>query len=348
MLELSVVWISVLGLSTAEITIGVDHLLLGCLVVALILLLGRFLGKLRSPSAEMLIRFDFQHPNPCFVSDDDGLINLRNPAADEYNPNDSQAQSVHDLLSHIIADPRTAIFRILERLEGDAWSTIQFSTRSNKVGLAARRIGRGKIYWRISETKVKPINHGSALSGCTLSIGRHGAILSVSDQLTGLLGQRPKNIRDFMEWPVPKSSGTCRLRTAAGMKNFFCLFCEVAIGRSELSFFELPSDKQLGDDLFDALPIPMLQLGDNGNILGTNAPGLKFIKDDALVGKRFHDVFKGVGRPLVGWVAEVLNGEEDGATQFAELLCDGKEKFVQVTLCRVIHGSRPFLVMRQN
>ena len=332
--------------ATANPVMGAGFVLVGCLATLVLVLTVRLLSGPRLPSAEILLQFDHHHPTPCFISDNNGAITHRNLAAMDLNPKGMDMQSVSDLLSHIVADPRTLIFRILENIDGENWSSIQFSTRSNKVDIAARKTGKGLIYWRISESKIAAPSVAGVPKALTLSIGRHGAVLSVSDAMLGLLGQKPKNVRDFMEWPVLKSSGSCRVRTADGLKSYFCLFRQVSLGRSELAFFELPNDTLPQDNLFDALPIPMLRLDETGLVLGANATGMSFIDDDALVGKRFHDVFKGVGRPLIGWVAEVLQGNEDGTSQFAELSTDGQDKFVQVTLCRVHRsGQTRFLAV---
>ena len=329
-----------MGLTSSEIMTGA-LVLCAALLLVLALRFGlKTLGEMRTPSAKSLIRFDYNLRDPCFVSDENGQIIHRNKAARAFHVRESKSQTVQDLLSHIIADPRTILFRLQDQLKTDKWASVDFATRTTKVKINARLIEDRSVYWRVSESKLKPGAQAATQQGHTLSIGRNGTVLSISGNLQELLGQKPKNVRDFLEWPVPKSSGTCRLRTKDGIKNHFCLYRDIALGRSEMTFFELPDEQQLGDDLFDALPIPMLQLDDTGVILGTNTQGLGFIKDDALIGKRFHEVFNGVGRTMVGWVSEVLEGMEEGATQFAELNTDGKEKFVQVTLCRVNKSGR--------
>lgn len=179
-----------------------------------------------------------------------------------------------------------------------------------------------------------------------LSIGRNGVVLSAGDQLVELLGKRPKNLRDFIEWPVPTTSGTCRIRTREGLKSYFCLLKEVTIGRSEMMFFELPAERDRTDDLIGLLPIPILQLDDVGEVLAINSPARNFLENINPVGQRFHEVFEGVGRPLNGWVTEVLHDNEERASHFARLTIGGQEKFVQINLCKVnLAGHSRFLAV---
>ncbi|MDG2339687.1 MAG: ATP-binding protein, partial [Paracoccaceae bacterium] len=196
------------------------------------------------------------------------------------------------------------------------------------------------------ESNIAPKGSTASDRGLSLSIGRNGVVLSVGDQLIDLLGKKPKNLRDFIEWPVPTSSGTCRIRSRAGLKPYFCLLKEVSIGRSEMYFFELPGERDRADDLIGLLPIPILQINDQGEVLAQNVPARNFLENVDPIGRRFHEVFEGVGRPLNGWVTAVLNDDEDRASHFARLTVGGQEKFVQINLCKVnLAGHSRFLAV---
>ena len=314
-------------------------------VFCVVALLVRQFFKRTATSHRLLIDFEQHSPAPSLVTDHSGKITHRNVAAEALNPEGLESQTIENCLSNLVADPKSAIFRLKSQLDTQDWVTTQIHTRSHLVSVDARKLKSGGVYWRVKEEghiRQSPTNS----AGLTVSIGRNGTVLSASDQLIGILGQKPKNLKDFLEWKGANTSGPCFVRTQKGIRPHFCINREISVGRREISLFEIPAENQTSINPFDALPIPVLQLDGAGNILSVNSSAAGFLKESAPEGLPFHQLFEGVGRPLVGWVSEVGETKEGSGSQFARITAGSKDKFIQVNLCRVDHaGEARFLAV---
>jgi len=280
------------------------------------------------------IAFESLSKTPCLISDASGMITRRNKSAERLNPNILQSQSIEDCLVLVVADPKTVVFRIKRQLEAQEWASIHLKTRTHQVTISARNLARGSTYWRIDEVETPMRSASSNNAGLAISVGRKGAVLSVSDQLIELLGQKPKNLRDFLDGSTEQISGPCRIKTKDQTKAYFFACREISIGRKEITFFESGSDHPQISNPFDALPIPILRLDAFGGILSINSSASDLLSAKDVAGIPFHDLFEGVGRPLDGWVSEVLDSNEGNASQFARIDTKAGEKFIQINLCK--------------
>ncbi len=290
-------------------------------VFCVVSLLVRQFFKRAATSHRLLIDFEQHSPAPSLVTDHSGKITHRNVAAEALNPEGLESQTIENCLSNLVADPKSAIFRLKSQMDTQDWVTTQIHTRSHLVSVDARKLKTGGVYWRVKEKghiRQSPTNS----AGLTVSIGPNGTVLSASDQLIGILGQKPKNLKDFLEWKGANTSGPCFVRTQKGIRPHFCINREISVGRREISLFEIPAENQTSINPFGALPIPVLQLDGAGNILSVNSSAAGFLKESAPEGLPFHQLFEGVGRPVVGWVSEVRETKEGSGSLFARITAD--------------------------
>lgn len=304
------------------------------MVLGIAVLIVRRLDAKTSNLHKSLVDFERHSPTPSMVTDDTGKITHRNVAAEALNPEGLDSQSIEDCISHFIADPNTVIYRLKNQLEAQDWVTSQFNTRSHRISFDAKKLKNGCIFWRAKEeSKLKHV--AANAMGLTVSVGRNGTVLSISEHLVELLGQKPKNLKDFVVWKDGDIAGPCQIKTKAGGKTYFCTSRQILVGRREISLFELPSKNESPNNPFDALPIPVLQLDLAGKVLAVNSSASNFIQNTALEGQLFHELFEGVGRPLIGWVSEVGETEDGSGSQFARITANSKDKFIQVNLSRI-------------
>ena len=118
----------------------------GVLVVVLFIAVRRSQKLPKLPTANALMQVDTDYPFPCFVTDTSGEIIGRNKSADDLNPNVADTQSVQDLLSHMMAEPKSVVFRILSKLNADGWASVQLTTRANRIDVSARKLSGNKVY----------------------------------------------------------------------------------------------------------------------------------------------------------------------------------------------------------
>lgn len=310
------------------------------ILVAGLLCLVLFTQKRRGlHTPKSIIQFDSESPTPSMITDATGQIFHRNAAAWAYNPENLNAQTIVDCLAQTIADPKAAVFKINSQLEAKEWVSVKVQTRLHAVTINARRLTKGNTYWRIEEGKAQRSAPVKDASGLSVSVGRNGSVLSTSDQLISLLGQKPKNLRDFMEWPISKRSGASCLRSKDGTKSVFQICRDVSVGRREYTFFELGEEDMQTRNPFDQLPIPILRLDANGKILSLNSCASDLLEQTFSAGTPFHELFEGLGRPLDAWVADIKNRRDGNASQFARFSTKSGEKFIQINLSRSQHSA---------
>jgi len=304
-------------------------------LLGLLTFLAIRLSRNRGALGSSFISFENDADVPSFIADAKGQILYRNLAAQKLNPDNLQTQSVVHCLSQLVADPNAVVFRVESQLEVRKWVTTEINTRAHTVRINARKLPRGQTYWRIDELKIRQGSHEKSEDKLSVSVGRNGAVLSVSDQLIELLEKKPKNLREFMDWPDDSGSGRCRLRTKDGVRPYFQICRDVSVGRKEITFFELSETQIHESNPFDVLPIPILRLDGVGQILSINDSACELLNAPRAVGRSFHDLFEGVGRPLAGWVTEIRERQERSATQFARITSNSGDKFLQINLCLI-------------
>lgn len=89
------------------------------------------------------------------------------------------------------------------------------------------------------------------------------------------------------------------------------------------------------DNLFDDLPVPMIEVSDDGKVLRGNRAALKLTGRENLPSQMLPDIFEGLGRSIRDRVADTLKGFSLGKPEMARCYRDGEEVFVQITMSRM-------------
>ena len=105
------------------------------------------------------------------------------------------------------------------------------------------------------------------------------------------------------------------------------------------SFSNVEELGQIGDDLFDDLPVPMINADESGNILQANTAACRLIGHNDLVGASLDSIVEGLGRSIRDRMADTMKGFGLGRPEMARCQKDGIEVYIQVTMSKMKRGN---------
>ncbi len=96
----------------------------------------------------------------------------------------------------------------------------------------------------------------------------------------------------------------------------------------------------IGNDLFDDLPVPMVNTGENGEILQVNAAACALVGRDDLVGETLDSIMEGLGRSIRDRMKDTMKGFGLGRPEMARCRRDGMDVYIQVTMSKMKRGDK--------
>lgn len=105
------------------------------------------------------------------------------------------------------------------------------------------------------------------------------------------------------------------------------------------SFRDICEPDHIGSDLFDDLPVPMINTSNSGEILQANAAACALIGREDFVGASLDTMVEGLGRSIRDRVADTMKGFGLGRPEMARCNRDGIEIYIQVTMSRMKRGE---------
>jgi len=103
---------------------------------------------------------------------------------------------------------------------------------------------------------------------------------------------------------------------------------------------EVEKVDHIGSDLFDDLPVPMIDTGENGEILQANAAACTLIGRDDLVGETLDGIVEGLGRSIRDRMKDTMKGFGLGRPEMARCRRDGIDVYIQVTMSKMKRGGK--------
>lgn len=95
----------------------------------------------------------------------------------------------------------------------------------------------------------------------------------------------------------------------------------------------------IGDDLFDDLPVPMINADESGEILQANTAACSLIGRDDLVGASLESIVEGLGRSIRDRMADTMKGFGLGRPEMARCRKDEIEVYIQITMSKMKRGN---------
>ncbi len=253
---------------------------------------------------------------------------------------------LHAVLGTLTVDPAAAIARALERVDRsgaaeESVGSLQSSGRL-KVEVAARDV----LVWTLSRHSVSP-----DLAILAVSKG----VAEPNGPAEGILGRGTRPLADIVKDLPLRQGDKHRLACVDGSFIDARLIEFAATGdRSEIAIVSSarlsPCEVEEGatalavPDLLSALPVPMLKVDEDGNLLESNAEAraILHIEDGAL--PPLFELVEGMGRPIADWLSDAANGRGLLKPEIVRAVIPGQELYLQITLGRTTENGRVVLV----
>ncbi|AVO39863.1 ATP-binding response regulator [Pukyongiella litopenaei] len=301
---------------------------------------GWIAGLTRFSAGRAVVGLIARDAMPGFVTDADGVIEMRNAAA-VTRFGDDASETLAGTLRGLCAEPAAIILRLQSRARRDGAAHEDFLSRRDHVRLHVHRIGHGRLLWRIEQIADRPGEPGAdLLSIPMITVGRAGAVLYMNDAARALAGRRVKSLdRLFADGEVTPG-GVMRLSAADGTVPVIVHEPEPGRGRRELFILPVAEDLAAGAGPdFETLPVPMLRIEASGRILKANDLAKTLLGVEIGPDTGIGQVMQGLGRPVCDWLKDTAEGRKQQQSEFLRLTRRDREVFVQVTLSRVADGN---------
>jgi len=283
-------------------------------------------------------------PAFCFSTDGDGAIGYMNHAArkrfDAPGAGDPGQGTLISALGDTLASPAAVLHRLMTRASAKGYAQEDVAQRRGSLRLCVHQMGRNAYLWRLEDLAGRggAMRSGEVISLPMMTVAKSGTILFMNDALRRLIGRRETTLdRVFSELPL-KPGEVMRVTSRDGPMRV--LVCEIASsgGRSEI--YLLPEPKQTmvsaGEwGVIDTLPVPLLKLGAEGEILMANRRARALLGEDSPRNARLSDLVEGLGRPISEWLREVEAGRLLGRSEIVRAVKPEKDVFLQISLRQV-------------
>ncbi len=281
---------------------------------------------------------------PCFTTDGLGQIHFQNAAAAARFSAVDGSTLVATLRDHF-ASPASVLYRLQSRATNLGAAREDVVTRRGHTRLSVHRLSDSRFLWRLEEFLERNTAGRGAetLSLPMLTANKAGVVLFTNEAMRRLLGGRPKRLDRIFTTQVLHSGEEVEVSAADGPVR--AILAEVEGGTERREIYLLPvapradGESVLAD--FEHVPVALLKFAPDGTLRVANAAARELLRIDSAETAMFHELFEGLGRPVVDWLSDVITETVPGG---AEVLCArqlGGEVFLQVTLRRIVDQGRP-------
>jgi two-component system, cell cycle sensor histidine kinase and response regulator CckA len=328
-------WMWQLGLATASLTL----IMLVIFKRSTDLFTART-ARLQDKRLSDLLRHD---ATPCFTTDAYGQIAQQNTAAQHRFGCDDGATLVAALKDHFAA-PSAVLYRLQSRANSRGSAREDVTTQRGHTRLSVHKISPQRYLWRLEEfaDRISTGRGADTLSLPMLTANRAGVVLFSNDAMRRLLGGRPKRLDRIFNTALLRSGEEVEVTSAQGPLR--AVLAEIEGHGERREIYLLPLSSAQSDNAapadFEHVPVPLLKFDPNGQLTQANRAARELLRlGDAPA--QFHELFDGLGRPVVDWLSDVACEKLPGGS---EVLCArslGDEVFLQVTLRRMVEMGRP-------
>ena len=181
-----------------------------------------------------------------------------------------------------------------------------------------------------------------------LMVGRSGAILSMNHAARQFIGVRKKSLDGIFAEQIVEPGTVMQVSTTTG--NQPALIAQTDGGAGQRALYLLPppagEDQVVNHDwqAFQDMPIPMIKIAPDGNVLAYNKRASKLIGVVLEEGAHLSALMEGLGRSINDWLSDTLAGRLIQKSEFLRLTRGDCEAFVQVTLNRIEEDEEPALI----
>jgi two-component system cell cycle sensor histidine kinase/response regulator CckA len=301
-----------------------------------------------SQSLEALINHDDRAVLVTHVS---GEIVDRNPAARK-RFGDTRGQALELVLANLMQNANAIIFRLQAKAERQNSARETVVTRSGRFQVSVHQIASDQLMWAVEPVldSAGPVRSVDKISLPMMTVGNSGTILFMNDALRRLIGDRAKSVeRIFTD--VPEQSDTvCALQTKEGLVDVRAIIVPGNAGRTE--YFLIPVEPNAAPvaslSTLEDFPVALLKIRPDGSIAEANRLARGLMQLEGRQSVRLTDIVEGLGRPIGDWLLDASEGRSLQKPEVLRLSGQDEEKYLQVTLGRVIENGEVSLMAMVN
>ncbi|MBF9042293.1 response regulator [Rhodobacterales bacterium HKCCE4037] len=284
-------------------------------------------------------------PSPCFCTDENGAILFMNAAA-ERRFGDRKGASMARAISSVLPNASAVLFRQETAIRRRAAAHETVVTPRGTVRLAAHRM-RGGVIWRLDDLADGQSRQGEWIGLPMMVVSQNDTVLSMNSAMRDVLGRRATTLQDVFGEQVLIPGRRSSLSGADGRIEVIPIVVPAKDGRREVYAvpgLAEPPAASVAARAFESLPVALLHIGADGNLLASNqqAQGLLGISPDA--GGPLSHFVENLGRPVNDWVADTLAERIPIRSEVARAKTRKDETFLQITLSRIVDGTGPSLL----
>ena len=313
---------------------------------AILLLLGLGIGALRKwahfqtrqqrGTAEHMIAHDSVAG---FITDRSGKLYACNRAAkDRFGTVTGQVLS--DVFADVLANPSGIFTQLLMKARGNGAATEDILTRSGHYRMRVVLMGDDCHLWWLDDLSAG-VSKAKSDQDATLPkavISPEGRILRRNAAFRSLVGDDLQDI-ELLLGKLPLRSGQVHKFTTHETEGHYTV-APVVLEHGDIALYLLAAEDpsastpqlEAGWDEIEDLPVPLLRIGKDGALLGSNREARSLLNIEKDGAYRLSDVLDGPGRHINEWLSEAMNGNGAQVSQFLRGRGEKAETFVQVTL----------------
>ncbi len=249
-------------------------------------------------------------------------------------------QPMASVLGTIMASPDALLSRLQAALHEKGVCKEDIVTRQGHFRLAVSRISDDQLLWRLDDLGDAGNAHKSSDQGCALpqmTVRPNGNVTTLNAAARAMLGASPATLSEVITETPLRSGEVHTVSTLAGQVSAMVAVLDGRDGDREI--YLLPESAAAAPRLFNAgwdaiedLPVPLMKISPDGDVLASNREARQLLRVDDTTGKRVADLLDGLGRPINDWLREAAEGRGGNISQFLRGRSENQDTFVQVTL----------------
>ncbi|MDA7963243.1 ATP-binding protein [Ruegeria sp.] len=315
--------------NTGLIVIGASFFV----VAAGYVLLGWIGGRVASRHNAALAAVIEQEGNACFITNAEGEIQVANARARQ-RFQVRKGVRLDACLGSIFANPAAILLRLQSRAQGRGYACEDIVARGQAAPVSVTELEDNLYCWRIG---LEAQRQWEAIATPVLTVGHDDAIIQANGAARKLLGENLTGLEQITKGEVSRSGGMVRLRTTSGPQTV--LVSTLRRSGFERDLLLMPvkyTQPAQGAMSFADLPVPIMRLSPEGDILETNPLADRLVGELQPGRSNIEDLMQGLGHPILNWLSRSAEQDQPPHSEFLRLTRRDKEVFVQVTLSRIL------------
>lgn len=280
------------------------------------------------------------------VTDPDGIIQSCNEAT-KRQLGVSNGDPLANGLRRVFASPEHRVEEMMDRARNTGSVSLDRVSHNGLVRLTATMAPRRYISWRIENLSSNSATVGVGEIGLPVLVaGQSGKIIGQNAAMSDYLGMSFTTLEEAFGTSDLTSGRMAQVQTRQGPRQVRLAVVESPdTGCREI--FVLPEDLDDSADaqkLFESLPVPMLKLTVDGQIIWVNHGARALVGRDVPQGTKLHDLVSGLGRPVSDWLRDACSDAAPAQSEFIQVRGDERHRFIQVSLKRGEELGEPALL----